>query len=139
MLTEDLPQAGRRVQLSANKDSFGLPLNRISYPESTRYELDGKQAAIDGVRRRLRPLGAESVDADVGPRGGHLLGTCRIGDGDLGVVDSDQRHLDLENLFVAGGSAFPTYSPVHPTLTISALASAWASCSRANSAGTRSP
>jgi choline dehydrogenase-like flavoprotein len=122
MLTEDVPQAGRRVQLSPNRDSFGLPLNQISYPEATQYELSGKQAAIDGIQERLRPLGAESVEAAIGPRGGHLLGTCRIGDGDGGVVDSDLRHLDIANLFVAGGSAFPTYSPVHPTLTIAALA-----------------
>jgi choline dehydrogenase-like flavoprotein len=38
------------------------------------------------------------------------------------VVDRDLRHHQVENLFVAGGSAFPTYSPAHPTLTISALA-----------------
>ena len=25
-----------------------------------------------------------------------------------GVVDRDMRHLDVENLWVAGGSAFPT-------------------------------
>ena len=57
-----------------------------------------------------------------GPRGGHLLGTCRMGAGEDAVVDADMRHHDLENLFVAGGSAFPTYGPVHPTLTIAALA-----------------
>ena len=38
------------------------------------------------------------------------------------MVDPDMRHLEIENLFVAGGSAFPTYSAAHPTLTIAALA-----------------
>jgi len=37
-------------------------------------------------------------------------------------VDADQRHLDVENLWVAGGSSFPAYSSAHPTLTIAALA-----------------
>jgi glucose dehydrogenase len=121
MLTEDAPQSRRRVTLSPNRDSFGLPLNLISYSEPSRYELDGIERTVEGLRRRLAPLGVREIRAEPGPRGGHLLGTCRIGSGDDGVVDSDLRHLDFENLFVAGGSAFPTYGPVHPTLTIAAL------------------
>ena len=39
-----------------------------------------------------------------------------------GVVDADLRHHRFENLFVVGGSAFPSYSAHHPTLTICALA-----------------
>jgi glucose dehydrogenase len=122
MLTEDVPQAGRRVTLASKRDSFGLPLNLVAYPRSTSYELDGIEAAAEQVRRRLAPLGARSVEVNPGPRGGHLLGTCRMGTGDDAVVDPDMRHLEIENLFVAGGSAFPTYSAAHPTLTIAALA-----------------
>ena len=121
VLTEDVPQAERRVTLAASRDSFGLPLNSVAYPNPTRYELDGIEYAVAQVRRMLAPLGAEDVEAAPGPRGGHLLGTCRMESGGGAVVDSQMRHLDIENLFVAGGSAFPTYSPVHPTLTIAAL------------------
>ncbi|HXS47886.1 MAG TPA: GMC family oxidoreductase [Solirubrobacterales bacterium] len=121
VLTEDVPQAGRRVSLAANRDAFGLPLNSVSYPDPTRYELDGIEQVVAQVRRRLAPLGAREVEVSPGPRGGHLLGTCRMGGGDDAVVDAEMRHLDFENLFVAGGSAFPTYAPVHPTLTIAAL------------------
>lgn len=122
MLTEDVPQAARRVTLAAKRDSFGLPLNSIAYPESTRYELEGIERVAAQVRRRLAPLGVRAIEAAPGPRGGHLLGTCRMGAGGDAVVDPQLRHLEFENLFVAGGSAFPTYSPVHPTLTIAALA-----------------
>jgi glucose dehydrogenase len=122
MLTEDVPLASRRVTLSSQRDSFGLPLNSVAYPPSSGYELEGIERAVERVRRNLAPLGVRSVEAEPGPRGGHLLGTCRMGTGDDAVVDAEMRHLDLENLFVAGGSAFPTYSPVHPTLTIAALA-----------------
>jgi choline dehydrogenase-like flavoprotein len=121
VLTEDVPQAARRVTLAASRDSFGLPLNSIAYPKPTRYELEGIERVAAQVRRRLAPLGVQSVEAAPGPRGGHLLGTCRMESEGDGVVDSQMRHLDFENLFVAGGSAFPTYSPVHPTLTIAAL------------------
>jgi choline dehydrogenase-like flavoprotein len=122
VLTEDVPQVRRRVTLASNRDSFGLPLNSIAYPPATRYELAGIERVIQQVRQRLAPLGVREVEAAPGPRGGHLLGTCRMGSGEEAVVDAEMRHLDFENLFVAGGSAFPTYSPVHPTLTIAALA-----------------
>jgi choline dehydrogenase-like flavoprotein len=45
-----------------------------------------------------------------------------MGPAGRGVVDGEMRHLEIENLFIAGSSAFPTYAPVHPTLTIAALA-----------------
>lgn len=121
MLTEDVPQPRRRVTLSAKRDSFGLPLNLVAYPRSTRYELAGIDAAAERVRRALAPLGARRVEVSPGPRGGHILGTCRMGSGEDAVVDPEMRHLQVENLFVAGGSAFPTYSAAHPTLTIAAL------------------
>lgn len=122
VLSEDTPQRGRRVTLAPNRDQFGLPLNRTAYSNPSSYERDGIASVVEQLRRRLAPLGVRGIEARPGPRGGHLLGTCRMGSGEEGVVDADLRHLDLENLFVAGGSAFPTYGPVHPTLTIAALA-----------------
>ena len=121
LVTEDIPRAERRVTLAAKRDAFGLPLNSIAYPPSTRYELDGIEHVLSEVRRRLAPLGVRTIEAASGPRGGHLLGTCRMGSGEDAVVDAELRHLDFDNLFVAGGSAFPTYGPVNPTLTIAAL------------------
>jgi glucose dehydrogenase len=118
LLLEDHPRPERRVTLSSRRDGFGLPLVRVAYPPPSAYEQDGHAAAVEEIVRRLEPLGVEAADAAPAPAGGHLLGTCRMG----GVVDADLRHLDVENLFVTGGSAFPTYSPSHPTLTIAALA-----------------
>jgi choline dehydrogenase-like flavoprotein len=118
VLLDDVPQAARRVALSPVRDALGIPRVRVAYPRPTAYEEQGWAVARDGILQRLRPLGVRSYTEMPGPAGAHLLGTCRIG----GVVDADQRHLDVENLFVAGGSAFPTYSPVHPTLTIAAMA-----------------
>ena len=122
MLTEDVPRPERRVTLSPNRDSFGLPLNRTAYPPPSQYEAYGIERAVAGLRQRLAPLGVESVEAAPGPRGGHLMGTCRMGAPGEAVVDAEMRHHKVENLFVAGSSAFPTYAPVHPTLTIAALA-----------------
>jgi glucose dehydrogenase len=122
MLTEDLPRPDRRVTLSPNRDSFGLPLNRTAYPPPGPYETAGIERAVAGLRERLAPLGVEAIEAGPGPQGGHLMGTCRMGEPGKGVVDAEMRHQEIENLFVAGSSAFPTYAPVHPTLTIATLA-----------------
>jgi choline dehydrogenase-like flavoprotein len=49
-----------------------------------------------------------------------MLGTCFMGPD--GVVDENLRHHRLRNLYMAGGSSFPTHSALHPTTTIAALA-----------------
>jgi choline dehydrogenase-like flavoprotein len=122
VLLEDVPRPERRVTLSPKRDAFGLPLVRVAYPAVGPYEEAGYRATRDGIVRRLAPLGVEAVEEPAAPAGAHLLGTCRMGDGDTGVVDRDLRHLDTDDVYVVGGSAMPTYSPSHPTLTIAALA-----------------
>ena len=123
VLLEDVPQRARRIELSPRKDALGLPLIRVHYGPATAYEDDGWRAIRGEIETRLAPLQPTRVEEPRGPAGSHLLGTCRMAtDGADGVVDRDMRHLDVENLWVAGGSAFPTYGSLHPTLTIAALA-----------------
>ena len=62
---------------------------------------DGIDHVVRALRGRLAPLGVEAIEAVPGPRGGHLMGTCRIGPPGEGVVDADLRHHEVENLFVA--------------------------------------
>jgi glucose dehydrogenase len=120
---EDLPQRERFVELSPQKDSFGLPLNRISYPTDSRYLGRSLELLYEDLPRRLRHVGGSvsRVLRPPGSAGGHLLGTCYMGDGE-GIVNRDLRHHRIRNLYVTGGSAFPAYSAHHPTLTIAALA-----------------
>ena len=120
-LGEDLPQRERRVELSPRKDEFGLPLNRIAYPRDGDYIRRGRSVMNADLERRLGPLGGRIVATLRRGEGAHTLGTCHMA-ASGGVVDADQRHHELENLFVTGGSAFPSYSSHHPTLTICALA-----------------
>ncbi|HEV3378168.1 MAG TPA: GMC family oxidoreductase [Thermoleophilaceae bacterium] len=122
ILLDDVPRPERRVSLSPRRDRLGLPLTRVTYPPAGRYEEEGFVALRAELEQRLAPLGVETVEETPAPAGGHLLGTCRMGSGADAVVDSELRHLDVENVWVVGGSAFPTYSPWHPTLTIAALA-----------------
>jgi choline dehydrogenase-like flavoprotein len=114
---EDLPQAGRRIELSPNRDSFGLPLNRVRYPPDSAYLERARALLRKDLERRLRPIGGR-ITVERRYRGGHQLGTCRMGT----VVDEDCRLNGRDGLYVVGGSAFPSYSAAHPTLTIAALA-----------------
>ena len=121
LVGEDLPAQERRVELSPRRDALGLPRSRVHYGADSPY-LDGARARLlRELEERLRPLGGKVVEVRRAGEGSHQLGTCFMGDGD-GVVDRDLRHHRLENLFVVGGSAFPSYSAHHPTLTICALA-----------------
>ena len=121
IVVEDAPMPDNSVTLAAVKDRYGIPLNRVRYQPSE-YEGATISHLLEDLPRRLRPLGASEARAHREPRGAHLLGTLRMGDERTGVVDRDLRHHGLDNVYVAGGSVFPTYSATHPTLTISALA-----------------
>jgi glucose dehydrogenase len=117
---EDGLREDRFVELSSRKDPLGLPLTRVSYPPDSDYAMRAHAEVRRGLEERLAPLGARIVGERIGGHGGHLLGTCFMGPG--GVVDENLRHHRLENLYLTGGSAFPTYSALHPTTTIAALA-----------------
>lgn len=122
VLVDDVPMRENSVRLSTRRDSFGIPFNRVRFGKPSEYFNRGVRYAVEDLPRRLRPLGAREAKFAFTEAGGHLLGTLRMGAGDDGVVDADLRHRARDNLFVAGGAVFPTYSPTHPTLTVAALA-----------------
>lgn len=121
VLGEDLPHPGRLVELSRSRDAFGLPRTRIRYPETSPYLEEGRRRVIATLERRLARMGARLTSVVSAAEGAHQLGTCFMGERD-GVVDPDLRHHRVAGLYVVGGSAFPSYSALHPTLTICALA-----------------
>lgn len=126
---EQVPQPSSRVVLGQRRDRFGQPV----------VALDWRLSDIE--RRTVRTL-QELVDSHFRARGlGHLegflgeerpprmfrgewhqLGTTRMSASPRsGVVDPDGRAHDLPNLYIAGGSVFPTVGFANPTLTIVAL------------------
>jgi glucose dehydrogenase len=117
---EDAPRRDRFVELSSKRDKLGLPRSHVSYPPDSDYVERGLREVCQGLQQRLAPLGARIVGRHLGGRGGHMLGTCFMGP--EGVVDENLRHHRINNLYIAGGSAFPTHSALHPTVTIAALA-----------------
>jgi choline dehydrogenase-like flavoprotein len=102
---------------------------------------------VDGELRRLGLGALESAEwlksddllwADDLVGGHHHMGTTRMSASPSdGVVDADCKMHGLDNLYVAGGSVFPTASFVNPTFTILCLALRLADHVRARLAGDR--
>lgn len=118
---ENLPLPDNRVTLDSEKDKFGIPIARATHsfaPDTVACI----KAAHDEGQSILKASGA--TDVWHGPVGlEHLLGGVIMGaDAAKSVTNSFGQTHDVENLFVAGPSLFPTANAVNPTFTASALA-----------------
>ncbi|HEX6702440.1 MAG TPA: GMC family oxidoreductase [Gaiellaceae bacterium] len=131
---EQAPDPERRVSLGTERDRFGLPVARLHWFIGAR-ELDSANRTEELLRDALarRGLGRLRTARELAPGGDvastahpsvhHHLGTTRMhAEERRGVVDANGRVHGLANLFVTGGSVFPTAGFVNPTLTIVALA-----------------
>jgi choline dehydrogenase-like flavoprotein len=122
---EDLPSESNRVVIHESLvDSDGMPAPKIVYrndDNSHRMVL----YHLDRARESLETAGAKKTfsDAFIRDTGWRLLGTTTMGGGDpaASVVDQYGRTHDVPNLYIYGGSTFPTSSGVNPTATISAV------------------
>ena len=126
--TEQAPSPEHRVELSEEKDAFGTPRIRINWSWS---ELD--QHCLKNAQEIFADAFSSAGFASFEPRrsDGELVmraptmhhpmgGTRMSSDPEQGVVDARCKVFDTENLFVAGGSVFPTGSFANPTLTMMA-------------------
>jgi choline dehydrogenase-like flavoprotein len=131
LVGEDLPQAENRVDLDPGvKDHHGFPAARITYSPH-RHE----QAAALVLAPRMEAfhalapgaLGAAVIPYPLINQGipatAHLAGTARMGeDPETSVCDAGGRLHELDNVWVADASTFPTFPGFNPTLTIMANA-----------------
>lgn len=128
---EQSPNPLSRVTLAGPRDALDIP--RVSLD----WRMD--QTDLDALRQTLVSFGAfmgrnrlgyvrlQSADRSLWPGpigyGNHHMGTTRMArDTANGVVDEHGRVHELDNLYVAGSSVFPTGGAANPTLTIVALA-----------------
>lgn len=129
---EQSPRAESRVTLSETEvDALGVPRVELNWQvhddDLASYakgiELLGAELGAAGIGRAHVPLNDEGrLEWSLQP-GSHHMGTTRMSsDAATGVVDADCRAHDLDNLFIAGSSVFPTSGSANPTLTIVALA-----------------
>jgi choline dehydrogenase-like flavoprotein len=136
MIGEDLPYCDNAVDLDPKvKDYRGYPVARITYSPRA-HELAAQEFYRPYVAEILRRAGADHVTAvpdaasDATPLAGndvptsaHIMGGMRMGtDPAVSATDDEGRFHQLDNLFVADGSVFPTSGAHNPTLTIMATA-----------------
>lgn len=123
---EVTPDARNRVELSGITDALGLQHPKITFAPSD-YSFAGLAQATKTLGDMFRLIDATEVDLGTDPKAydgaGHIMGTCRMGDDPkASVVDAQLRSHDHRNMFIVGGSVFPTVGSPNPTLTIAALA-----------------
>lgn len=130
LMTEQRPHLASRVELSDRVDALGMPRIQLNW-------------YLDAADERTIRVGTEILAAALGsngigrvhslvhgPRseidlrwGNHHMGTTRMSeDPNRGVVDADGRVHDVEGLYVAGSSTFPTGGFANPTLSLLSLA-----------------
>lgn len=130
MRAEQTPDPESRVTLAGERDALGMP--RIDLHWRIRPEdLSGYRRGLELIGRELGAAGLGRLWTDhAGGRlngrpmpGGHHMGTTRMSpSAGTGVVDRDCRCHEVDNLYVAGSSVFPTGGAANPTLTLVALA-----------------
>ncbi|WP_254765936.1 GMC family oxidoreductase [Salinilacihabitans rarus] len=125
-LVEQLPREDSYVALDPERtDDRGDPVPDVHWTVGERARRTIERAN-EVQAEILGELGAE-ITWQVGPEDTgpayHHMGTTRMGtDPAESVVGPDLRAHDLENLWVASSSVFPTGGAMNPTLTIAALA-----------------
>lgn len=131
---EQEPDPDSRIRLSEARDATGLRIAAIDWRIGAlerRTAVRFAQLICDWHRRigLGDPQIAAGADRDGGLRADlmrdsyhHLGGTRMSADPASGVVDGDLRVHGVDNLYVCGGSVFPTGGHANPTLTIVALA-----------------
>jgi choline dehydrogenase-like flavoprotein len=120
--SEDLPRAENRVYYDGDRVVLELADNNLEAHRRLRAKLE----------QTLRQSGAQPLLHERGlfltqtiPLAGtaHQAGTLRFGtDPSSSVLDVDCKAHELDNLYVADGSFFPSIGAVNPTLTIVANA-----------------
>ena len=127
---EQSPLAESRVTLTNDLDPLGMPRAALDWriaPEDDvqlrrALVLLGSELGASGIARAWIPGDASRFVWRPSP-GGHHMGTTRMGsDPATSVVNADCRTHQVENLYIAGSSVFPTGGEANPTLTIVALA-----------------
>ena len=117
-IVEDLPYHHNRVVPDDSEES-GL---RFEYQYSD--ELKTRNARFrQKLSETLKPHRLAFLSSENNINYGHVCGTCRFGnDPATSVLDKNNRAHDVENLYVADSSFFPSSSGTNPSLTIAANA-----------------
>jgi choline dehydrogenase-like flavoprotein len=131
LVHEDLPQAENRIDLDPEvRDHNGFPAARITYSP---HQHEKAAAQLLGPKLEAMHLLAPGATSAVivpyplinagAQYTAHLAGTARMGDDpQTSVCAADGRLHEVDNVYVADASTFPTFPGFNPTNTIMANA-----------------
>ncbi|HUF29888.1 MAG TPA: GMC family oxidoreductase [Gemmatimonadaceae bacterium] len=122
---EQAPDPENRLTLSSRRDALDVPRAALHWRWRPRDEASRQRvrAIVSSALERSGLGSIERGSAVLDPNAHHHAGTTRMhADPAFGVVDSDARVHELDNLHLAGASVFPTSGFANPVLTIAALA-----------------
>ncbi|MDB5223205.1 MAG: family oxidoreductase [Chitinophagaceae bacterium] len=133
IMTEQEPDPESRIQLSTQKDSLGIPKSKITWKvNASVWKTVNAFAHIIKEQFHISELGnvliSENINLDI-PHWEdfisdqyHHIGTTRMDNSSkYGVVDKHCRIHNINNLYIASSSVFPTSGHSNPTLTLIAL------------------
>ena len=126
---EQVPDSNSAISLSNEKDQLGLikaevkwTMNNIDYNSIKKFNqylnLELSKTNLGFIKNNFNI----NKIPDQLWSGAHHLGGTRMSDTPLnGVVDKNMKVFGFNNLYISGGSVFPTSGLANPTLTIVAL------------------
>jgi len=129
VMAEQAPAWSSQVRLGRSKDRLGLPITVLDW-QPTGADFESIRRTVEIFADSVRRAGIGTVVSILEPGkpppavfgNWHQLGTTRMHpDPNHGVVDENCRVHAMSNLYVAGGSIFPTGGYANPSLTIAAL------------------
>lgn len=128
---EQRPNPDCRISLGNTSDALGMPRVKVEW-QLTEFDFNTMQRTLEIFANEMGRLGIGRFHFELGEgpiypermsSGPHHAGTTRMSDDPRdGVVDRNCKVHGVDNLYIAGGSVFPTSSSAMPTLTIVALA-----------------
>jgi choline dehydrogenase-like flavoprotein len=119
---EEQPNIENRVELTSEKDAFGMPLGKLIHS----YDQDAVALWNANLEEGLKVAKASGAREAWSSRGSiptsHLMGGTIMGASAAdSVVDSYGQSHEIPNLWIAGPGIFPTAGASNPTFTIFAL------------------
>ena len=124
------PDPENRVTLSSVRCPYGMPIPKVHHVCTTidrgslvaLHQALARELPRAGIGRLVDGLMRDEAPWPIDQDASHHMGTTRMGtDPRTSVVDPTQRLHEVENVYLAGASVFPTSGCANPTFTLVAL------------------